>query len=111
MTSATLEELQIQVANAACPNCDRLRLELRIRCDFGQDECLCVVHCAGCDQLYEVDARTVALAQDRPYVEDLLRALLCPKCKSGKVELGFACDLSTRECSYRTTCRTCGAVV
>ena len=110
MDTVTLEELETQVVRADCPACCRRELELRIQCRFDRDEALYVVHCKRCNALYEIDWRAIDLARERPYVEGLLRSLVCPRCQSHDVRLIFQCDLSTRECTYRTSCRECGAV-
>lgn len=107
MSAETFEELQIQVARAACPQCREKRLEMHLRCDLGQDRCLSVIRCAGCRSLFELASGTEAIARERPHIERLLISLACTRCGREAMELGFRCDVGSKECSYRIVCRAC----
>lgn len=107
----TLDELQIQLSKTACPNCKKKELDLQLRCDLGQEECLYLVKCQSCNTNYTITTDTKALSKDRPSLENLLSVLKCPNCGSVKAELGFQCDLTTKGCFYTITCKSCGQVI
>ena len=108
---STLDEIQAQIFKTACPNCKENKLDLRLRCDLEQGECLYLVKCSQCQTNYTIGAETRGLATRRPTVSDLLSLLTCQKCGSTRTELGFQCDLATHGCFYTITCRTCNQVI
>jgi transcription elongation factor Elf1 len=111
MKISTLDELQIQISKTACPNCKKKELDLQLRCDLGQQECLYLVKCGNCNTNYTIATDTKALAEHLPDVEDILSILTCPECGSAKTELGFQCDLTTKGCFYTITCKSCKRVI
>ncbi|MBI3609275.1 MAG: hypothetical protein HY204_01065 [Nitrospirae bacterium] len=111
MKISTLDELQTQLSKTACPNCTKKALDLRLRCDLGETECLYLIKCGNCNTNYTIGAESKALAKRQPMVGDLLTLLTCSECGSAKTELGFQCDLTTKGCFYTMTCKSCGRTV
>jgi hypothetical protein len=111
MATSTLEEMQTQLARTVCPSCRAKALDLRLRCDLGQDECLYLVTCGSCTSDFVIGAESKALAQHRPAVDALLSSLSCPTCAGAKLELSFQCELATKRCFYAVVCRSCRQVV
>jgi len=108
MTVSTVDQIQSDLMKTACPSCGTKELDLRLRCDLGQGECLYLIKCARCGTNYAVAAQTKRLASHQPTTEDLLSTLTCAHCASTKTELGFQCDLTSKECFYTITCKACG---
>ncbi len=111
MQISSIEELQTQLTKTACPNCNKTKLDLRLRCDLGNDECLYLVKCGNCETNYTISTETKKLSKQRPHLEKLLTTLTCPNCGSTKAEIGFRCDLASKGCFYTIACQACGQVI
>ncbi|MBI1822031.1 MAG: hypothetical protein HY036_00130 [Nitrospirae bacterium] len=107
----SLDQLQSKILLTACPSCERKELDMSLRCDLGQDECLYLVKCQNCNSNYVIGAQTKNLATHQPVMEDLLSILTCSKCASTKTELGFECELASKVCFYKIICKSCGNVI
>ncbi len=111
MAINTLDEIQTQISKTACPNCNKSELDLQLRCDLGQEECLYLIKCGNCSTNYTITTHSKALSKHRPRLEHLLSVLTCPNCGNDMAELGFQCDLTTKGCFYTITCKSCGRVI
>lgn len=111
MKPDAISEIQAELDQTVCPSCKENKLNLLLRCDLGQEECLFVAKCQKCGSNYSIAAPSKTLASHRAMPEDLLLALTCDHCRSHKTELHFQCELGSRSCFYQITCQKCGGVV
>jgi hypothetical protein len=105
-----LGELQSRLAKTGCPGCAKPKLELRLRCDLGQSECLYLVKCGGCDTNFTIGEESRSLAHGEPLRQGIA-VLTCPKCGGTTTELDFHCDVTTHGCFYTIRCKPCGTVI
>ncbi len=66
-----------------------------------------MIRCEGCGTLFELASGAEAIARERPHIDRLLISLTCTRCGRAAMELGFQCDVGSKECSYRIVCRAC----
>ncbi len=107
---STLEDIQRQLRDVACPTCGKRDFDLSLYCDFGHGECLYLAKCRTCGYTFEVSTETKRLKADHPDVDQRLAQAKCPHCGQVGADLNFRCDLTTKTCFYGVTCRACGKI-
>lgn len=105
-----LTELQGELNHVACPQCQKSRFDLSLRCELGPGECLYTAICLHCGHSFEVSTETRDLRKTHPDLENHLSSMRCPYCEKVGARLRFRCDLGKRACLYVATCNHCGEI-
>jgi transcription elongation factor Elf1 len=105
-----LTEVQLKLQKVGCPLCFNTRLELVLRCDLGQGECIYTAKCLHCGKAFEVNTKSKTIEELEPTLKDKKKKRGCPKCESHDLQVDFRCDLASHDCFHVLTCETCGHV-
>ncbi len=105
-----LTEVQLKLQKVGCPVCFNTQLELVLRCDLGQGECLYTATCKHCGKVFEVNTKSQTIEELEPELENKIKTRGCPQCGKHELEVNFRCDLASRDCFHVLTCQTCGHV-
>jgi hypothetical protein len=71
-----LTEVQLKLRKVGCPLCFNTRLELVLRCDLGQDECIYTAKCLHCGNVFEVNTKSETIEE----FQDCFHVLTCQSC-------------------------------
>jgi len=94
-----LNDVQLRLANLPCPSCGGRGLDLRIRCDLDETECLYVAICDGCatEYLIDRDSAPAKIGDDQ----------ICGVCGSPDCCVTLSCDAVTHRCVYGASHASC----
>lgn len=105
-----LTELQKELNSVECPQCQKSRFDLTLRCELAYKECLYTARCLNCGYTFNVSTETRDLRKKEPDIEKKLSELHCPACGKVGARLKFRCDLNQRSCLYVAACNHCGHI-
>lgn len=106
-----LTEIQRQLNQVPCPQCQKSRFDLTLQCKLDHDECLYTAKCQICGHLFNISTETKNLSRIQPDVDRGLSGLRCYSCDQVGSELKFRCDLKERTCLYVARCKNCGEIL
>lgn len=106
----TLTEVQRRLQRVGCPQCFNTRLDLVLRCDLGQGECIYTAKCLHCGNVFEVNTKSKTVEELEPELQDKMKTSGCPQCGGHELQVNFRCDLASQDCFHVLTCQTCGHV-
>jgi hypothetical protein len=105
-----LTEVQLKLRKVGCPLCFNTRLELVLRCDLGQDECIYTAKCLHCGNVFEVNTKSETIEELEPALVKKIKTSGCPKCRGHDLQMNFRCDLASQDCFHVLTCQSCDHV-
>jgi len=103
----TVETIQRQLRQAACPICHKQDFSVRIKTESPDGENVYTAVCIGCRYSFPVSTENNLYRLSNPDIVSRLNDTVCPKCQARGAEMDFRSTFTVRDSRIFLHCKNC----